>query len=107
MHSDDVASEPTFKWENGRLIIEIDATIRVPIEIEPIVASAASGIQLTRRESQVLLELLKSKSNKEIAAAVNISERTVKFHVSALLAKFGMRGRMELARLFPNGLQSK
>ena len=33
-----------------------------------------------------------------IAAALNLSERTVKFHVSSLLAKFRVRGRMELVR---------
>jgi Bacterial regulatory proteins, luxR family len=36
-------------------------------------------------------------ANKEIAASLNLSERTVKFHVSSLLIKFRVRGRMELA----------
>ena len=36
--------------------------------------------------------------NKEIAATLNLSERTVKFHVSSLLSKFRVRGRMELVR---------
>jgi hypothetical protein len=41
---------------------------------------------------------MKSLANKEIAANLNLSERTVKFHVSSLLAKFRVRGRMELVR---------
>ena len=41
---------------------------------------------------------MKSLANKEIAATLNLSERTVKFHVSSLLAKFRVRGRMELVR---------
>jgi hypothetical protein len=41
---------------------------------------------------------MRSLANKEIAAALNLSERTVKFHVSSLLAKFRVRGRMELVR---------
>jgi hypothetical protein len=40
----------------------------------------------------------RSLANKEIAATLNLSERTVKFHVSSLLTKFRVRGRMELAR---------
>src|SRR5260370_32465927 len=41
---------------------------------------------------------MKSLANKEIAATLNLSERTIKFHVSSLLAKFNVRGRMELVR---------
>ncbi len=55
-------------------------------------------VNLTRREEEVLCGLLKSLANKEIAANLNLSERTVKFHVSSLLAKFRVRGRMELVR---------
>lgn len=60
--------------------------------------SVRSQIKLTRREEEVLAGLMKSLANKEIAANLNLSERTVKFHVSALLAKFHVRGRMELVR---------
>ena len=41
---------------------------------------------------------MRTLANKEIAASLNLSERTVKFHVSSLLAKFRVRGRMELVR---------
>ena len=60
--------------------------------------SVSSPVKLTRREEEVLGGVMKSLANKEIAAALNLSERTVKFHVSALLAKFRVRGRMELVR---------
>lgn len=60
--------------------------------------SAKSTVRLTRREEEVLEGLMHSQSNKEIAATLNLSERTVKFHVSSLLAKFRVRGRMELVR---------
>jgi DNA-binding CsgD family transcriptional regulator len=55
-------------------------------------------VSLSRREEEVLGGILQSLANKEIASSLNLSERTVKFHVSALLAKFGVRGRMELVR---------
>ena len=60
--------------------------------------SVHSQIKLTRREEEVLSGLMKSLANKEIASNLNLSERTVKFHVSSLLAKFHVRGRMELVR---------
>jgi DNA-binding NarL/FixJ family response regulator len=60
--------------------------------------SAHSRVKLTRREEEVLAGLMKSLANKEIAATLNLSERTVKFHVSSLLAKYQVRGRMELVR---------
>lgn len=56
---------------------------------------------LSRRERQVLGSLLSGLTNKEIAATLNISERTVKFHVSHLLQKLGAQRRADLiARKF-------
>jgi DNA-binding CsgD family transcriptional regulator len=60
--------------------------------------SVGSSVKLTRREEEVLGGLMRSLANKEIAATLHLSERTVKFHVSSLLAKFRVRGRMELVR---------
>lgn len=60
--------------------------------------AVGSPVKLTRREEEVLGGVMKSLANKEIAATLNLSERTVKFHVSSLLAKFSVRGRMELVR---------
>jgi DNA-binding NarL/FixJ family response regulator len=54
---------------------------------------------LTRRE-QTILELLgDGKRNKEISGELAITERTVKFHVSALLAKLGATNRTQAVRL--------
>ena len=55
-------------------------------------------MKLTRREEEVLGGVMRSLANKEIAASLSLSERTVKFHVSSLLTKFRVRGRMELVR---------
>jgi len=60
--------------------------------------SVKSHVKLTRREEEVLSGVMRSQANKEIANTLNLSERTVKFHVSSLLAKFRVRGRMELVR---------
>jgi DNA-binding NarL/FixJ family response regulator len=60
--------------------------------------SVKTSVKLTRREEEVLDGILRSLANKEIAGELNLSERTVKFHVSSLLAKFKVRSRMELMR---------
>jgi DNA-binding NarL/FixJ family response regulator len=60
--------------------------------------SVKTSIKLTRREEEVLDGILRSLANKEIACELNLSERTVKFHVSSLLSKFKVRSRMELMR---------
>ena len=60
--------------------------------------SVPAPVELSRREEEVLTGLMRSMANKEIAVALHLSERTVKFHVSSLLAKFRVRGRMELVR---------
>lgn len=54
------------------------------------------GSALSPRETEILDLLLGNLSNKEIASRLHISSRTVKFHVSHLLAKFGVRGRTDL-----------
>lgn len=59
----------------------------------------AGTSDLSRREQEALDALLENMSNKEIATKLNISERTVKFHVSNLLAKFGVRRRADLILL--------
>ena len=58
-----------------------------------------SVTNLSRREQEVLDSLLENLSNKEIASKLNIAERTVKFHVSNLLNKFGVRRRADLILL--------
>ncbi len=52
--------------------------------------------KLSPRERQVHEALLENLSNKEIAARLNLSERTVKFHVSNVLAKHRLRRRADL-----------
>jgi len=55
---------------------------------------------LTRRESQIMQEISRGLSNKEISENLNISEGTVKVHVKSLLKKLGIKSRVEAAVLF-------
>ena len=57
-----------------------------------------AGVKVSRREQEVLDCILQGFSNKEIATKLNVAERTVKFHVSSLLAKFGVTDRVALSR---------
>ena len=54
------------------------------------------GNSLTAREGQILRLLMRRLTNKEISRLLVISERTVKFHVSHILAKFGLADRRGL-----------
>ncbi|MGA8223023.1 MAG: response regulator transcription factor [Candidatus Acidiferrales bacterium] len=55
--------------------------------------------ELSTRELEVLRLMSGGKSNKEIAAALFVSEGTVKGHVNHILAKLGASGRTEAARI--------
>ncbi|MGN6610129.1 MAG: response regulator [Jatrophihabitans sp.] len=73
-----------------RRLLESLASGRVSTAVE----TPADG--LTAREDEVLREIAQGRSNGEIAAALFVSEATVKTHVNHLLAKTGCRDRAAL-----------
>jgi DNA-binding NarL/FixJ family response regulator len=62
--------------------------------------SLDNEVDLSRREREVLDLLLDNLANKEIAAKLFVSERTIKFHVSNLLSKFRVQRRADLIVLW-------
>jgi DNA-binding NarL/FixJ family response regulator len=54
-------------------------------------------VHLTPREREVLGHISSGRSNREIARALTLSEKTVKTHVSAVLSKLGVADRTQAA----------
>lgn len=64
-------------------------------------------VSLTERERETANLVSQGLSNKEIARKLDITERTVKAHLSAIFAKLGLRDRLQLALRFKRGLGEK
>lgn len=54
-------------------------------------------VRLTRREREIAEQVKCGRNNREIAAALHISEQTVKNQLCAIYEKLGVRNRTELA----------
>jgi DNA-binding NarL/FixJ family response regulator len=84
---------------------ELISTIRVVHEgkshIPPVIAERLaermSAEELTPREFDVLEQIVRGKSNKEIAVELQVSEATVKTHINSLLGKLGVTDRTQAA----------
>jgi DNA-binding NarL/FixJ family response regulator len=89
----------------GMTTEELVATIRavdagkshIPQAIAVKLAERMGAEDLTPRESDVLEQIVRGKSNKEIAAELEISEATVKSHINSLLGKLGVTDRTQAA----------
>ncbi len=59
--------------------------------------------QLTPQELQIALLVAEGRSNKEVAAALYLSTKTVEYHLTRVYRKLNVYSRVELARLFAGG----
>jgi two-component system NarL family response regulator len=69
----------------------------IPPVIAQKLAERMGTEQLTHREQDVLEQIVRGKSNKEIGAELEISEATVKTHINSLLGKLGVTDRTQAA----------
>ena len=95
----ELLSQAVHAAANGEALIAPSVTVRL-------LASFASGSvstpvqpldRLTPREEEVLLAVARGRTNAEIADELHISLSTVKSHLAALMAKLGVRNRVEIA----------
>ncbi len=68
---------------------------RIPPDVAVKLAERILAPELTERELEVLKLIVAGKSNKEIGAALSISEGTVKVHVNSILGKLGVNDRTQ------------
>jgi DNA-binding NarL/FixJ family response regulator len=73
----------------SRLLEHIQTEAGVPPLVDP----------LTGREKEILLLVARGQSNKQIAVALKITERTVKFHVSVIMRKLNAANRAEAVQV--------
>jgi NarL family two-component system response regulator LiaR len=80
----------------GQVQLSPEAAGLLMREIHPLAAPPGSE-PLTERENDVLRLLARGLANKEIARELQIGEKTVKTHVSNILAKLGVQSRTQAA----------
>ena len=85
--------------ESGPLLETIRAvhagTYRLPAEIAARLAQRRAAPELSPRELEVLLLIVKGNSNKEIGGKLSLAENTVKNHVKMILEKLGVSDRTQ------------
>jgi DNA-binding NarL/FixJ family response regulator len=77
----------------------LDGVLIIRIHVESTLKKsnvAFKDERLTRRESEVLDHIIQGETNKQIAIALDVTVRTVKFHVSSLFQKCEVRSRIDL-----------
>ncbi len=87
----------------GAALEEIERAIRAVVRgeryLDPRIASRVAALshapRLSPRERDVLRLVVAGKSNKEIAAALKVTERTVKFHMTSIFNKLGAENRAQ------------
>ena len=77
-------------------VLDEEALILDDVDICHIVESTPESEQLTEREKEVLVSILKGRRRMETANELFVSESTVKKHSRAIYAKFGVKNRFEL-----------
>lgn len=85
---------------DGQALIAPSVTVRLLRTFAEVPAGrpAAQPISpVTAREEEVLIAVARGLTNLEIADALHISLSTVKTHLASLMAKLGVRNRVEIA----------
>jgi two-component system nitrate/nitrite response regulator NarL len=82
----------------GEAVISPEMTGKLAAAFQPASpAPAAEALPLSPREQEVLKQIARGASNKEIARSLDIAETTVKIHVQHILRKLGLTSRVQAA----------
>ena len=83
----------------GGSLLDPRVTLRVLDQVRNIATGTPGGkqSQLNENETRILKLIAEGKTNKEIAAEIHLSDKTVKNYVSSILSKLNMRRRSEAA----------
>jgi len=82
---------------NGIRSVHAGHVLLQPDVAAALMAPAGPASPLTAREREVLVEIARGRSNREIAKALSLAEKTVKTHVSNVLMKLGVADRTQAA----------
>ena len=83
---------------NGLIVHSSQTGAALSVGPEPGDSPAPLADPLTEREQMVLEKLATGLANKQIAQALDISENTVKFHISSIYSKLNATGRTDALR---------
>ncbi|MGY1743647.1 AAA family ATPase [Blastococcus sp. SYSU D01050] len=101
--ADEFAAMDLQAWV-ARAATELRATGRTARPRQPPAAGSPAGEPLTAQETGIAVLAARGLSNREIAATLFLSPKTVEHHLSAVYRKRGLRSRVELASAFPPSL---
>lgn len=90
-------------WVSKRLLQWLVDHCGTPALVKKNIVSQVALKTLTPGEQKVLEHLLSGNSNKQIARKLNITERTVKAHLTSIYRKTGVQDRLHLAILVNQG----
>src|SRR5688572_22618384 len=89
-------------WVTRSLLPRLVSELRKYVDAhrKPAAAPANDALaELTQREREIVRLIVEGASNKEVASSLNISERTVKGHLSNVFQKLGVADRLKLVLL--------
>ena len=82
----------------GEFYVTPSLAARLLTEMSPLAAKAGDDSEmLSSREEIILAQVSKGLTNKEIARALNLREKTVKHYMTIIMQKLGVRNRLEAA----------
>jgi RNA polymerase sigma factor (sigma-70 family) len=93
-------------WVTRSLLPRLVSELRKYVDAhrKPAEAPANDALaELTQREREIVRLIVEGASNKEVASSLNISERTVKGHLSNVFQKLGVADRLKLVLLVREG----